>query len=123
MDTEQTQTTTEQAAADAPVATTTAAAPPAAETRAPDPVAPSSPLAAPSSAPAPKRPSLGRIVTFREFADVECCAFQDRAAIITAVWSDTCVNLTVFDPDGATRGVTSATLGTGHRSWSWPVMV
>ena len=125
MDTEQTTTTTEQTVADAPVATVTA--PPAAPApTVTDPVAPASAPAAPSSAPAPtpaKRPSLGRIVVFREFADVDCAAMQDRAAIVTAVWSDTCVNLTVFDPDGSTRGVTSATLGDGHRSWSWPRMV
>lgn len=63
----------------------------------------------------PPKPSVGRIVHYRE-PRVEG-GHEIRAAIVTRVWSDTCVNLTVFGADGGVYGVKSAT------AWSWPERV
>lgn len=87
-----------------PKATEPAAAPPVAE-----PVAP--------PAPAPNV-AQGDTVTYTEYDDVTCERTHTRAAMVTCVWSATCVNLTVFDPDGTTRGITSSSRGTGHGTWT-----
>jgi hypothetical protein len=64
-----------------------------------------------------QKPSIGRIVHFKR-GDVAC------AAIVTRVWSDTMVNLTVFDPDGGPDvKFTSSRYGTGDTEWSWPPRV
>lgn len=65
-------------------------------------------------------PTVGRIVWFRfsEFARESGFARhrdgQPYAAIITRVWSDTCVDLTVFDADGAAHSRTSVVLWQGE---------
>lgn len=41
---------------------------------------------------------------------------QPLAAIVTHVWSDTCVNLAVFDSNGVSQGRTSVTLEHGAPS-------
>lgn len=78
------------------------------------------PTSEPAPAPAPK-PSVGRIVHYREPRVDDTHAI--RAAIVTAVWTDTCVNLTVFDKRGGTFAVTSASLGVDGGCWSWPERV
>lgn len=80
---------------------------------------PSSPTPAAPVA-SPQAPSLRRMVAYYEYADVECDSLVERAAMIVHVWSDTCVNLVVWDANGDSRAMSSVTLGTGHRSWSWP---
>lgn len=70
--------------------------------------------------PAPQSPSLRRMVAYYEYTDVECDRLVERAAMIVHVWSDTCVNLVVWDANGDSRAMSSVTLGTGHRSWAWP---
>lgn len=64
-------------------------------------------------------PSIGRTVLYNDGSE-ESPVFLP--AIITNVWNATCVNLTVFldDGTGATRGVTSSTLGPKATEWSWP---
>ena len=49
-------------------------------------------------------PTVGRIVWFEDGVR------KTQAAIITYVWSDTLVNLTVFDPNGIPFSQTSITL-------------
>lgn len=51
-------------------------------------------------------PTLGQIVLFR---DVDANENEPEAAIVTWVWSEDCVNLTVFDPSGAPKNATSVT--------------
>ena len=65
-----------------------------------------------------QKPSVGRIVHFRQ-GDVTL------AAIVTKVWSDTCVNLAYFTEGGSCSGRTSVIFGTGIEdcSWSWPPRV
>lgn len=69
-------------------------------------------------APTPiQKPSIGRIVHYREPS-----ADKIRAAIVTVVWSDTCVNLHVFGECGA-YDVRSSSAGVGPGNWSWPERV
>lgn len=58
------------------------------------------------------RPTLGRIVWFTPHAAEAMTTETDGrcAAIITKVWSDTMVNLTVFDANGETHAKTSVVL-------------
>ncbi len=65
------------------------------------------------------KPSVGRIVHFDQDG-------QKLAAIITHVWSDTCVNLAVFDGSGNASGKTSvlaADAGGTSGCWMWPERV
>lgn len=63
------------------------------------------------------KPTIGRIVHFTsDGTDV-------RAAIITHVWSDSCVNLSVFGPNGDSEGKTSVLFAedrTQAQTWAWP---
>lgn len=71
------------------------------------------------------KPSIGRIVIFHcdETQKEKQNNYQsDAPAIITAVWSDECVNLKVMLDGEATLWRTSATLGTGELQWSWPTI-
>lgn len=62
-------------------------------------------------------PSVGRIVHYKnEHGHL-------LAAIITCVWSDERVNLTVFYPDGSTAPVSSAARGDAPGQWNWPPRV
>jgi hypothetical protein len=61
------------------------------------------------------KPTIGRIVDYHNEADGTI-----QAAIIAQVWNDTCVNLTVLDHNGCSRGVTSVTQGDQPRQWDWP---
>lgn len=70
-----------------------------------------------------QKPSVGRIVLFRS---VESNAQKEHAAIITRVFSDTCVNLTVF-PDYGSPLVKSSVFqneslegGDQSNAWRWP---
>ncbi len=71
------------------------------------------------------KPSIGRIVLFR---GEKSNGANEHPAIVTRVWSDTCVNLTVFLDNGAPFVVTSATqdedVESGSlRAWRWPPRV
>lgn len=71
------------------------------------------------------KPSIGRIVIFHcdEQQIEKMNNYQpDAPAVITAVWGDECVNLKVLLDGENTLWITSATLGTGERQWSWPVI-
>jgi hypothetical protein len=48
------------------------------------------------------KPTVGRVVWFWQHKPQTLSA-QPQAAIIAAVWSDTCVNLTIFERDGVPR--------------------
>lgn len=69
-----------------------------------------------------QKPSVGRIVLFRsELAN----GVTEHAAMVTRVWSDTTVNLTVFLDGGAVIAPTSVTLdenmeSTNKHAWRWP---
>lgn len=68
------------------------------------------------------RPSIGRIVHFRTNEEQT----EPYAAIVTKVWNDTNVNVTVFREDGSTQSETSVphfSSITGGRQWSWPPLV
>ncbi len=75
------------------------------------------------------KPSIGRTVhyTFRSKEDAEKHNNTTKvaAAVITAVWSDTCVNLKVLT-DGPTdiweTSVNQSEAGEAH-SWNWPAKV
>ncbi len=64
---------------------------------------------------APK-PSIGRIVLYLNSDN------KLYPAIITEVWSDTCVNLNVFLDTVGLVSVTSSVQGSGLRNWNWPVV-
>lgn len=58
------------------------------------------------------QPTVGRVVWYRRFPQDPGPNPGDQplAAIITHVWSDTCVNLVVFDADGIAYNKTSVLL-------------
>jgi hypothetical protein len=65
------------------------------------------------------KPTLGRIVRFVAWSPVG----EHQAAMITKVWSDTCVNVTVFPPVGFPYVASSVTFnadGTSANTWHWP---
>jgi hypothetical protein len=57
-------------------------------------------------------PTVGRVVWFTPSADdtIVRNGTQPLAAIVTCVWSDTCVNLAVFDANGVATNRTSVLL-------------
>jgi hypothetical protein len=59
------------------------------------------------------KPTIGRIVHYKERGGT---IFP---AIITAVWSETCVNLGVFTSVYVEK--TSVLLGDAEMEWNWPV--
>lgn len=72
--------------------------------------------ARPASAPGPQQPSVGRIVILNPVSGQAV-----RAAVITRVFSPTCVNLVAFSECGTyTTAIRSCTLGTSPGDWSWP---
>ena len=68
-----------------------------------------------------QRPSVGRIVHYRHDSGAGPTGCQ--AALITAVWSDTLVNLAVFSANGASSQPSSVGLGDDARTWHWPEYV
>lgn len=58
------------------------------------------------------KPTIGRTVHYHPSANDAIHRGRDKplAAIVTTVWSDTCVNLTVFDGNGTPHGRTSVLL-------------
>lgn len=73
-----------------------------------------------------QKPSIGRIVLFRSEASN---GSTEHPAIITPVWSDTCVNLTVFPDYGAPILKTSVNQNESldgpnqALAWRWPPRV
>ena len=72
------------------------------------------------------KPTIGRIVHYKNTETEK--GFQQGAdtvpALITRVFSDTCVNLTIFqDAAELTRRQTSVMLGTEPGTWAWPERV
>mgnify|MGYP001275647627 CR=1 FL=1 len=60
-------------------------------------------------------PTVGRVVLFYQHGKTQKDAGeQPEAAIIVHVWSESCVNLAVFNSIGATLGVTSVPLFQGE---------
>ena len=72
------------------------------------------------------KPTVGRIVHYIVPDHISpTTKGQSRAAIITRVWNDTCVNLHVFFdgdalPPGTSPVVTSVLQGTDEDKWMWP---
>lgn len=54
------------------------------------------------------KPTIGRVVWYHPYSSTP--EQQPQAAVISYVWSDTCVNLGVFNPNGNSIGVTSVFL-------------
>lgn len=73
-----------------------------------------------------QKPSIGRIVLFRS---LESNGSSEHPAVVTRVWSDTCVNLTVFPDFGEPVLKTSVnqneTLDSPNQNlaWRWPPRV
>jgi hypothetical protein len=73
------------------------------------------------------KPTVGRVVWFFPYVGDTFArnGRQPLAAMVTAVWSDTCVNLAVFDANGVAHGKTSVLLvqpesespGAGYCTW------
>ena len=71
-----------------------------------------------------QKPSVGRVVHYvPRDADPPHNNAEVLPAIITRVWSDTCVNLRVLNDEIYDFWVTSATQGAGPREWTWPPRV
>jgi hypothetical protein len=81
--------------------------------------------------PAPQKPSVGRIVLYMPPEGLRGKAPQPYPAIITHVWSETCVNLAVFGDGtyGLPRDVpTNVSLSPAGEEialgcWAWPPRV
>jgi hypothetical protein len=77
-----------------------------------------------------QKPSIGRIVHFI-LNDYITAGFitngqvqgERVAAIVTRVWSDTCVNLRLILDGDAVPLVTSVVQGTEPGQWEWPARV
>jgi len=85
------------------------------------------------SSPSVVKPTVGRMVHYVHNGTVEApsVAYGEKlAAIVTHVWSDYCVNLTVFDSRGLPFNVTSVDVvqdgdsTAGRTRWcEWPARV
>lgn len=72
---------------------------------------------------AEQKPSLGRIVLYR---GIVSNAANEHPALVTRVWSDTCVNLTVFPDYGSQELRTSVNQDEAMeqtQGWRWPPRV
>lgn len=58
------------------------------------------------------KPTIGRVVWYHPSGST--AEEQPQAAIVVYVWSDTCVNLTTFDPNGHPYAQTSVFLWQGE---------
>lgn len=72
------------------------------------------------------KPTIGRVVWYHPpFVADSGVNEQTLAAIVCHVWSDTCVNLAVFDSNGAASNQTSVFLFQGESErpsscyWEW----
>lgn len=72
------------------------------------------------------KPTIGRVVLFHPFPGSDLDQITPRpphmAALVAYVWSDSMVNLTVFDANGTPHGVTSVELvqdGEDSRGGHW----
>lgn len=69
------------------------------------------------------KPSLGRIVLVRNFAKPG----NESPAMITRVWNDSCINVTVFPdcqlPFVLTSVVRDDNMDTPNMAWRWPPRV
>jgi hypothetical protein len=69
-----------------------------------------------------QKPSIGRIVIYKlPDAEPERNGTREHPAIITRVWTDDCVNLTVFFDATHSEPRTSQQRSAGR--WDWPVRV
>jgi hypothetical protein len=75
------------------------------------------------------KPTIGRIVIFNVSEQIQkefgknCNDKKQLPAIITAVWSETLVNLQVIvDGMAGSYWVTTVDQGDGERQWNWPVI-
>ncbi len=72
-------------------------------------------------------PTIGRIVHYHAPEAEASNGTQLFAAMVTRVWSETCVNLTVYPDGGNAYFRTSVEIQGRHqgadRSWSWPPRV
>lgn len=70
------------------------------------------------------KPSIGRVVLFRNYLSN---GINEHPAIINRVWSDVCVNLTIFPDCGDPVNKTSVTLNddltSPNDAWRWPPRV
>lgn len=75
------------------------------------------------------KPSICRMVLFRStYSDEQWNGASEHPAVITRVWSSTCVNLKVLCDGAAPVDLSSVELegsfapidGFPHHSWSWP---
>lgn len=64
------------------------------------------------------KPSIGRIVHVCTDANGTV-----EPAIITRVWSDTCINVTLFPDCADPHSLTSIVQGEGIHEWQWPPRV
>lgn len=72
------------------------------------------------------KPSVGRIVHYHFPDNAQSAANNGQAiapAIITAVWSDSCVNLKVLHDEQFNTWKTAVMKGTGPHNWNWPQKV
>lgn len=71
-----------------------------------------------------QKPSVGRIVLYTpDMNDPPHTRTAPLPAIVTAVHSDTCVNLSVFNDGAADFKKTSVVKGDGPFNWNWPPRV
>lgn len=70
--------------------------------------------------PKKQKPSIGRIVHFHVSKDAE-----PMAAIITKVWNDTTINVSVFNASGGVQCEDSLTFDSDSagKCWRWPPYV
>lgn len=72
------------------------------------------------------KPSLGRIVLFRS---LNSNGINEHPAVVTRIWSDTCVNLHVFPDYGDSINKTSVNQNESlegpnqELAWRWPPRV
>lgn len=69
-------------------------------------------------------PTIGRVViyTFNDSELVNNNYTKEAPAIITRVWTPTCVNLKVLTDGCHDLWKTSVSLGGGQHQWHWPII-
>lgn len=70
-----------------------------------------------------QKPSIGRIVHYKAHGSPNGQHLSEpRAAMVTKVHNDTCVDLCVFNPSGLFFNQ-SCIFGEGPGQWSWPTRI